>query len=342
MFVICTNFLTDSLFLRDMPLTQLEMDEADDLFVSLAFGAGQEREWAEDALCRWAGANIERLDYLKKHNVVDRLIDNHLGELRVRYARPMNNSSNARRRAWRSTCTKFTYMLMGLACAVAAAVSYVNPILSKQEFHAAVGEQANVQLSDGSHVLLNTASSVVFEDRLRSREVTLVEGEVMLSVVHSELRPFEVVANTANIRDTGTVFSVRRNEHTVSVAVLEGQVQISVPAGGQPFVLGAERAAIVSDGQILPISDGPTFETLISWKDQRLEFTSEPLVSLVQEVQRYRKPKIRFSDRTAEAFRVTGGFSSADPDLLLKTLPDVVPVNVQFSPDGEVVISSRR
>lgn len=337
-----------------MPLTQTEMDEADDLFVSLTFGGTEEKERAKEALERWAGTNLDRLDYIQKHDVANRLVDVHVGALRHHYPRhlssfPSRTSSLAeppttpeRRSSPRAKWLSVAYTSVGLVATAMAVAVYVNPVLSSQGMHSDVGEQVNVQLDDGSHVLLNTGSVAVFENRLRSREFILSKGEALFSVVHSEMRPFQVLTESASIRDIGTVFSVREDDRDVLVAVVEGKVQLSVPSNGQEVMLAANQAARVEKAHISQITGAQSVQSLLSWKERRLEFTEEPLGSLVRELQRYRKQPITFADKRAETFLVTGGFSSADPDLLLKTLPDVAPVTVRFRRDGEAVIASRR
>lgn len=324
-----------------MPLTQSEMDEADHLFVSLTFGSEDDKARAEKSLRTWAGADPERLGYLEEHAAVDRIVDAQLGTLQTRYARRVVPKSARRasvaRRSWPRTAMIFG--TSAIAVAAALVTVYVNPVLSTQEFNSAVGEQRQVALGDGSTVLLNTSTSLVYENRLRSREVRLKQGEVLFSVAHNAFRPFHVAANEVSIRDIGTVFSVRADPAMVSVAVLEGEVEMS--SGDRKIALHMNEAATADASQTI-YSEDAEFQKFINWKDRRLEFSSAPLADVVQELQRYRGAPITFADAKAKNYRVTGGFSSANPDLLLKTLPDVAPVTVQLRPDGEAIIASRR
>lgn len=321
-------------------LSQADMDEADELFVSLSFGSAQEKTEAGVALEQWAGNNPARLDYVRMQQAADQVVDHHLDELRNRYPRHPHTVA-PRSGVLAVQWLRSAYLSTGLMLGLAAAVVYVNPVLSSQQLETSVGEQVTVALGDGSSVLLNTNSTAVFDNRLRSRELTLNRGEVSLTVAHSSWRPFQVAAQAAVIRDIGTVFSVRSDTGKVAVAVVEGEVEISAATDRPPVRVQARQAAMVYGDQVSRVFEGAAYDALVSWRDRRLEFASAPLSSLVQEVQRYRTRPIVIADRKAEMVRVTGGFSSTDPDLLLRTLPAVAPVNVQFAQNGDVVISSR-
>lgn len=321
-------------------LPQADIDAADELFVSLAFGSAEEKADAAVALRQWAGDRPERLRYIADQQAVDLILDSHADALRARYPRAVPSVSA--RRPWHAvTWMRWSYASGALASVLAAVAFVVNPVLSTEELRSATGELTHFTLSDGTRVSLNTASSAVFESRLRTREMNLLEGEALFSIADKHWRPFKVVAKTTTIRDIGTVFSVRRIGDDVAVAVIEGAVEISIPTSSLPLRLDARETAIAYGGPNPEVLRWENYEAMISWKDRRMEFTAEPLSWLITEVQRYRKQPIRFADPYAENIRVTGGFSSADPDMLLRTLPAVAPVNVRFEADGTAVISSR-
>ncbi|KWF75110.1 hypothetical protein WL89_03770 [Burkholderia cenocepacia] len=218
----------------------------------------------------------------------------------------------------------------------------VNPILTRQHLQTAIGEHVDAALADGSHVTLNTDTEVIFVNRLRSRDATVQRGEALFSVAHSLVRSFDVSVDTANVRDIGTRFTVRKMTDGVDVAVLEGRIELTASAGAAPVPLQAGQAARADRVGNVELQDQQQFDAMIGWKDNRLQFNGTPLRDVVHEVQRYRKQPIMLADARVGDYRVTGGFSSADPDLLLKTLSSVVPVTVDIQPAGTAVITSRR
>lgn len=86
----------------------------------------------------------------------------------------------------------------------------------------AVGEQKSLQLPDGSHVLLNTASAVDIAFNLRERRVVLLDGEVLISTAKDPgARPFIVETPQGITRALGTRFCVRVTDSRSQVSVLE-------------------------------------------------------------------------------------------------------------------------
>lgn len=331
-----------------MPLSQSEQDEGDVLLVSVTFGDPHERVSAQIALERWAGHDPERHQYIADYEASDRAINFHASDLRRRYERhiavPQNPETLAQApkltMSWRHAAT---FGAPVLCCVLLVAAWIVDPVLSSQRFSSAVGEQVSVDLNDGSHVQLNTNTAGVFLDRLRSREVTLTRGEALFSVAHSKLRLFQVTGGPAIVRDIGTRFSMRADANEANVAVLEGRVQLSLAGRQDSVELGSNQAARASDGRIVRLAgEAGQFEALVAWKDGRFQFNGSRLSDVVRELQRYRKAPIVLADSGASGYKVTGEFSNADPNLLLKTLPAVAPVTVRFLQNGTAVIASRR
>ncbi|WP_420992748.1 FecR family protein [Cupriavidus sp. 30B13] len=325
-----------------MPLTPSEQDYAESLLVSAQFGDTAQSASAKAALDAWTRQSGERQAYVRKLEAADHSLDKNLSDLKARYARHVEPASAQRiapARAIRWHRSPAAYLLAaGLAASVLWAV---NPVLSRQEASSEIGQQRMIDLDDGSEVLLNTNTAGRFVNRLRSREWTLERGEALFSVKHSPWRPFHVFAESVDIRDIGTRFSVRRLAGGVSVAVLEGSVEVSAAGNKAPALLGPNEA-IRTDGSVFTSLDPKSFDTLVSWKDRRLDFNGTSLTDVVSELQRYRSEPIVLADARAAKVQITGGFSSADPDHLLDMLPLVAPVAVSRKQDGTVVISSRR
>ncbi|WP_152693163.1 FecR family protein [Caballeronia mineralivorans] len=202
----------------------------------------------------------------------------------------------------------------------------------------AVGEQVTLSLDDGSQALLNTDTEIRYVRRLRSREVFLERGEAHFTVVHNEWHPFYVRAGQADVQDIGTTFSVRRLDNGVNVTVLEGRAAVTPNNGSQGYDVSASQAISTSGGRVVWRPDAIA---LLAWKDHRLDFDKTPVAEVVNELRRYRKAPIVLADAKAGLPQVSGGFSSADPDRLLRTLPAVARVTVSFKADGTAIIVSR-
>ncbi len=322
-----------------MPLSEEDRNEIDNLLASVEHGDARQKTFARASLLKLREASDAHRAYIAQQQRADAMIDGSLDALRRRYDRRLPEAHHRRPPpVLKKSGFRFGTVFGVLALGAAATIWMINPVLSRQEGSAPIGQQARLTLDDGSQVLLNTGTRIQFSNRLRSREATLVHGEAMFAVAHGELRPFELRAGSTAVHDVGTRFSVRLRDPGIDVAVLEGEVAVEVQGQGD-FIQLVAGQAIRSDG--VRVVQLPRTDALVAWKDQRLDFDRTPLSEVVRELQRYRTTPIVLADQHAGEARISGGFSSADPDKLLRTLPSVAPVSVSFDADGAARIASR-
>ncbi len=120
-------------------------------------------------------------------------------------------------------------------CLGLGAVWWTDPAYHTQTLATAPGERAAWTLADGSRVRLNTATQVGIAFHLRSRRLTLADGEATFEVAHAPWhgllpaleRPFTVTAGKTVVEDIGTVFNVRRQPgDQVEISVQTGRVRV--------------------------------------------------------------------------------------------------------------------
>jgi transmembrane sensor len=190
----------------------------------------------------------------------------------------------------------------------------------------AVGEQKNLQLPDGTQLLLNTDSAVNIAFNPRERRVMLLDGEVLISTANdSSARPFIVETPEGTARALGTRFCVRTEAFISHVSVLEGQVAITPQLLQQTTTLNAgERQSFK-----LNRFDAPErFDiAAVSWDKGMLLANNMRLDELLGELSRYRPGVLRCHPDVA-ALRVSGAFSLRDTDASLRLLSDTLPLNI--------------
>ncbi len=320
-----------------MPLSQPDKDEIESLFVSLLHGDGPEQAQARDRLDALKRGSAAHRDYISWQEQINQQVGLHAATLRRRYPRVLGAPPVAARRgalAYRAPLA----LASGTALLLAAIVAWsIDPILSRRVDTTAIGQQTTVSLDDGSELLLNTDTSIRYLHRLRSREIILERGEALFKVAHDPWRPFSVDAGRTVVRDIGTTFSVRRRPTGADIAVLEGQVAVSLPEVSHVVRIVANQA-IRTDGAEVKSADPAA---LTAWKARRVDFDGASLASVVAELGRYRRAPIVLADERAGQARISGGFSIDDIDQVLRNLPRVADVKVQFRADGSVVIASR-
>jgi transmembrane sensor len=222
-------------------------------------------------------------------------------------------------------------------------------------FQTVVGEQRSFTLQDGSIVFLNTNSKVRVRWLPQERHIDLVRGEARFKVAKDALRPFIVATTTAGVRAVGTVFNVRAEAASTQVAVLEGQVEVTVastqevvedtqapakegsaavPArtASRVRLAAGERAAVTSVG--IETNTGPPIESVLAWTERRLVFRDQPLNAVLREFNRYRVQPLVLDDPALAALKISGVFDLSDPESLIAYLSTYETVQVDRRSDG--------
>lgn len=208
---------------------------------------------------------------------------------------------------------------------------------SPMTYQTVVGEQSSFTLQDGSVLFLNTNSKVRIGWLPTERHIELVRGEARFKVASDASRPFTVATTAAAVRALGTVFNVRAEPLGTQVAVLEGQVEVTVAPTQEPAIervrlAAGERAAVTSHG--IQTNTGPTIEAVMAWTERRLVFRDQPLDAVVHEFNRYRMHPLVLDDPGLASLRISGVFDLGDPESLIAYLGTYEAVQVDRRGDG--------
>lgn len=245
----------------------------------------------------------------------------------------------------------------GVAVAAAVALTIIDPGVLPQWLHphvytTAVGEQRAVQLDDGSVISLNTKSRLRVSYSEQAREIFLESGQAMFMVAKDAARPFRVHAGNSVVQAIGTKFDVRRRSDRVSVAVVEGVVQITTdtPGGrentrlaeiaGATRVTAGEGVSVVEAGLVTP-PKAINVADVSAWQQRKLVFPDNTLAEITEEFSRYnRTPSLRVEGETLRARRFSGVFDADVPEALLTYL--ATDDSLAFERKGdEIVIRTR-
>jgi transmembrane sensor len=251
-------------------------------------------------------------------------------------------------RGWRAAA-----LVASLVLGITLWVTYLN-WQSPMTIQTVVGEQSSFTLQDGSVLFLNTDSKVRIGWLPAERHIELVRGEARFKVAKDASRPFTVATTAAAVRALGTVFNVRAEPLGTQVAVLEGQVEVTVaPARGPEFgtpvtanegfaavhppvervrLAAGERAAVTSHG--IQTNTGPTIEAVMAWTERRLVFRDQALDAVVREFNRYRTHPLVLDDPGLASLRISGVFDLSDPESLIAYLGTYEAVQVDRRSDG--------
>lgn len=224
--------------------------------------------------------------------------------------------------------------VLGVAGVVLLGVTaerFVGPRLFA-DYTTGVGEQRTIVLSDGSSIFLNAATALSVDLTEERRWLTLHEGQATFTVAHDADRPFIVQARNGRTQAIGTVFDVDIRPEEVVVTVLEGIVAITTDAApNETAMAGADQRVRYASGAPSRAEqvDGD-LET--AWRRGKLIFERRPLGDVVAEIRRYRGGQIMVASDRLSSLEVTGVFDLSDPDAILRTIEETLPVRVTRLP----------
>lgn len=214
-----------------------------------------------------------------------------------------------------------------------------------------VGETLPIELSDGSMLTLGPASEIRGEFDTVNRRITLTVGNAFFQVASDPERPFCVHSGSLDIQVTGTAFDVRRSDASAQVSVAEGEVRVSLAKPSVPSADGQQNGdnrstSVLNSGQRISgsvtsgLGEITTInpETVGAWLENRLVFFDEPLLEIVNAVNRYDSRNIVIRDKHLEELRVSATFDANDIDSLLQTLAEIYPLRIAATGESHVLI----
>jgi hypothetical protein len=151
------------------------------------------------------------------------------------------------------------------------------------------GGQYQVELSDGTKVWLNDASSIYFPNEFTGKEREVhVTGEAYFEVTKNVDRPFKVQVNDGiTIRVLGTNFNVMayQDEAVAKITLLEGAVKI---AGENKEILlkPGQQAQLSKKGDFIRLEDADLQGT-IAWTNNQFWFNDDSIQTVMRQLARW-------------------------------------------------------
>lgn len=209
------------------------------------------------------------------------------------------------------------------------------------------GEKARVTFSDGSTVVLNSASSIRFPEEFRGaeREVHL-EGEAYFEVAHDPEHPFIVYAQDIEVEVLGTEFNVQSwsEDASVEVAVREGKVAVGSGSESTTGQDQGEKQVILTEGLYTSVEKGgipsPPQSVNVTnhllWTHGGLHFDNVPFSKVVRDIERRFNVQVAGVPDELKDVPYTGTFQYADLDELLSVIG--ASMEIEYRRDGSNII----
>jgi transmembrane sensor len=234
----------------------------------------------------------------------------------------------------------------GAMAATVAAVAIVRPPLGlwpslsdlHADYHTDAGERRTLTLAEGISVEMNTRTSIVRRSTSQDEErIEVLSGEAAISTASGALKPVTVIAGEGRVTAASqSLFNLRYDADAVRVSCLDRSV--SVECRGSETILHAGEQLVYSTRGISSIAAiDPT--AVAAWRRGLLIFRDEPLVRVLDEVNRYWRGRIILLNSELGSRHVTVRIELARIDEVISYIRSVLNANVRSLPGGVVLLT---
>jgi transmembrane sensor len=148
-----------------------------------------------------------------------------------------------------------------------------------------VGLHSEVYLPDKSLIKLNAQSTLTYKPFLwRFSRVVKFEGEAFFDVKKG--KQFKVLSEKGKTVVLGTTFNIYSRDNEYKVTCITGKVSVKEPVSRQEVMLLPGQQSTLSEEDFLDVESGIDTEQTLSWVNDLLSFTSEPLERVFDEIGR--------------------------------------------------------
>ena len=199
-----------------------------------------------------------------------------------------------------------------------------------------------IRLSDGSTVLLNKASQLIYPDRFGSsvREVTLI-GEGYFDIKHETNRLF--IVHTGKIKTTvlGTAFNIKAypNQKLISVTVTRGKVKVSDENKTIGVITPNECIAVNTENNLFN-QEKVNADDAVAWKKQYLVLDNISMEDAAILIGGQYHVNISFSNEKLKACRISATFlDNENLDQVLTVITAVVDAHYSTQPNDQIIVT---
>lgn len=198
--------------------------------------------------------------------------------------------------------------------------------VERTHFKSPFGKRRNVHLPDGSTVLLNGNSDISYTNKFNQdkREINLT-GDAFFIVAKNPAKPFVVTANNISTTALGTAFYVlgqRAGKKSVTVELVEGKVNVTTTGAktnSTGVLLLPGEKAITTDGVSLQKEKFDS-TALQAWVQGRLVFDNTPVVTAIEQLERWYSVDITVQKEGLGNFVINGRYNNAALEDILKVI----------------------
>ena len=213
-----------------------------------------------------------------------------------------------------------------------------NPVTVQVE----VGQKANVYLPDGTHVWLNSAGSLSYDNTNKKERLVYLQGEAYFEVSKDKTRPFIVRVNDISVEALGTKFDLKAypDDNYVTAILMEGSIRVSSPLQSAILAPNEKLTVTKSDGQFTKSILWDAGKN-VSWINNQLSFEQERLEDIAKILERMYSVHIRFVSEKLKDIRFSGTIKNNNLENVLELIAFVSPIRYARENDSTIIIRSQ-
>jgi len=203
-----------------------------------------------------------------------------------------------------------------------------------------LGATSKLQLPDGTHVWLNSGSTLTYPLSFRKHHTRLVElhGEGYFKVAKDKTAPFIVDMADMDVKVTGTVFNARAydDEAYATVALVEGSVELGSEANkGKEFtkyesLRPYEVAFLDKRDNQLKIEAKSDLDKYTAWREGRTVFDNDPIEIVADKFEKLFNVNVKIQSKDLLQYRFTATFVNETLERALKILSISSPIHYKI------------
>lgn len=202
-----------------------------------------------------------------------------------------------------------------------------------EAFETGVGERREIDLADGTHVLLNARSRLEARVTRDRRSARLIAGEALFTIADSAAGVFTIATPTGEVEAASGEVLVKLLPEGARVALLSEGARASRRTwlGQSSTVTASAHSEIVFGHQDVAV-DASTAEQLARrtmWREGMLAFDDTPLSEAAADVTRQSGVRFVFADPALAELRVGGLVRANDLDAFLSLLRDNLSIHAE-------------
>jgi len=201
-----------------------------------------------------------------------------------------------------------------------------------------LGATSQFELPDGTHVSLNSGSTLTYPMTFANQSCRLValNGEGFFKVKKDKKNPFIVKMNGMDVKVTGTTFNARAysDEPEVTVALVEGSVLLGKQDPTNTFELSSalhpmEVGVYNKANKQITLTPKSDLTKYIAWTQGRTVFDNDPIRIVTEKLEKLYNVNVVIRDKELFQYQLTATFTNEPLERALKIISLSSPITYQ-------------